>query len=80
MEIDLFFLDQINFPKIDYEPRTTVYIPMPRPVQGMQTIQGSAFEDTGTSQETIFTLYIASVCHAAGHAKVTDFKKYKKWM
>ncbi len=80
MEIDLFFLDQINFPKIDYEPRTTVYIPMPRQAQGLQMIQGNAFENVKAGQQTIFTLYFASICHAAGHAKVTDFKKYKKWM
>ncbi len=80
IDIDLFFLDNIHFPKIDYEPRTTVYIPMPRQAQGMQLMQGNAFEDITTAQETIFTLYLASICHAAGHAKVTDFKKYKKWM
>jgi len=80
MDVDLFFLDQINFPKIDYEPRTTVYIPMPRQAQGMQMIQGSAFENTGTGLETIFTLYFASICHLAGHAKITNFKKYKNWM
>ncbi len=80
MDVDLFFLDQINFPKIDYEPRTTVYIPMPRQAQGMQMIQGNAFENTGSGQETIFALYFASICHLAGHANITNFKKYKNWM
>ncbi len=80
MNIDIFFLDQLNFPKIDYEPRMTVYIPMPRLVQGMQVIQGSAFTDTETAQQTIFAMYFASICHTAAHAKVTDFKKYKNWM
>jgi len=68
-DIDIFFLDQMNFPKIDYEPRMTVYIPMPRQVQEMQVIQGNAFTDTETSQQTIFALYFASVCHTAGHAQ-----------
>ena len=80
MDFDIFFLDQIHFPKIDYEPRMTVYIPMPKLIQGLQTIQGNAFVDNENPQETIFTLYFASICHAAGHAKVTDFKKYKEWM
>jgi len=80
MDFDIFFLDQIHFPRIDYEPRMTVYIPMPKLVQGMQMIQGNVFIDNEYSQETIFTLYFASICHAAGHAKVTDFKKYKEWM
>jgi len=75
MDFDIFFLDQIHFPRIDYEPRMTVYIPMPKLVQGI-----NVFIDNEYSQETIFTLYFASICHAAGHAKVTDFKKYKEWM
>ena len=79
-DIDIFFLDQIHFPRIDYEPRMTVYIPIPREVQGLQVIQGCAFTFKEEIQPTIFSLYLASVCHAAGHAKVTDFKKYKKWM
>jgi len=80
MDFDIFFLDQIHFPKIEYEPRMTVYIPMPKLVQGMQTIQGNAFIDNQEPQGTVFTLFFASICHAAGHAKVTDFKKYKEWM
>ncbi len=80
MSIDIFFLELLNFPKIDYEPRMTVYIPMPRKVQGVQTIQGNAFIDSETAQQTIFAMYFASICHTAGHAKVTDFKKYKNWM
>jgi len=79
-DIDMFFIDQIHFPRIDYEPRMTVFIPMPRIVQGMQVIQGCAFTDTETAQQTIFAVFFASVCHAAGHAKITDFKKYKDWI
>jgi len=79
-EIDMFFLDQINFPRIDYEPRMTVTLPVPKEVHGIQAIQGNAFLNLEESQQTIFALFFASVCHAAGHAKVTDFKKYKKWM
>lgn len=79
-DFDVFFLDHINFPKIDYEPRMTVYLPTPRETQGMQVIQGNVFSNLESSQETIFALFFASVCHAAGHAKITDFKKYKDWM
>jgi len=80
IDIDIFFLAEIHFPRIEYEPRMTVYIPMPKQVQGLQAIQGNAFTNMELSQNTIFALYLASVCHAAGHAKITDFKKYKKWM
>ncbi len=44
MEIDMFFLEQLNFPRIDYEqPRMTVNIPIPREVQGIQLFQGNLF-------------------------------------
>ncbi len=80
IDIDTFFLEQQYFPKIDYEPRMTVYFPMPRQIQSLNTIQGCAFSNLEDYQSSIFSLFLASVCHAAGHAKVTDFKKYKKWM
>ena len=80
IDIDTFFIEQQYFPKIEYEPRMTVFFPMPRQIQGLETIQGCAFSNLEKSQNTIFSLYLASICHAAGHAKVTDFKKYKKWM
>ena len=79
-EIDIFFLDEINFPRIDYEPRMTVHLPIPKETHGIQIIQGNAFLNLEKSQQTIFSLFFASVCHAAGHAKVTDFTKYKNWM
>ncbi|MFQ5476844.1 MAG: VWA domain-containing protein, partial [Nitrosopumilus sp.] len=80
IDIDIFFLADIHYPRIEYEPRMTVYIPMPREVQGLQILQGNAYSNMEKSQQPVFSLYLASVCHAAGHAKVTDFKKYKKWM
>ena len=80
VDIDVFFLEQIHFPRIDYEPMMTVYFPIPREVQGVQVMHGNAFSDIEKSRETVFALFFASVCHAAGHAKLTNFKKYKKWM
>jgi hypothetical protein len=80
IDIDTFFLEQQYFPKIEYEPRMTVYFPMPRQIQELETIQGCAFSDSEAQGSTIFAIFFASICHAAGHAKVTDFKKYKKWM
>ena len=46
----------------------------------MQIIKDSIFSTLEKYQDTIFALFFASVCHLAGHAKVTDFKKYKEWM
>ena len=80
IDIDMFFLEQIHFPRIDYEPRMTVYVPMPRQAQGLEIIEGCTFTNLETSQQTIFALFFATICHAAGHAKITDFTKYKKWM
>ncbi|WP_299293878.1 vWA domain-containing protein [Nitrosopumilus sp.] len=80
IDIDTFFLDQLNFPRIDYEPRMTVYIPMPRQVQGIQALQGCAFIEDEHAYKTLFALYFASVCHSAGHAQVTNYSTYKKWI
>lgn len=78
--IDVFFSEQQYFPKIHYEPRMTAYIPIPKQIEGMQTIQGCVFSNTNQSQHTIFSLFLASICHVAGHVRITDFKMYKEWM
>jgi len=79
-DIDLFFLENIHFPKIDYLPRMTVYVPLPREIDGKIIYEGNIFSDYESSRETIWYLFFASICHAAGHAKVTDFYKYKNWI
>lgn len=80
IDVDLFFSNEIHFPKIEYEPRITVHFPIPREYKGMQIIQNSIFSNLEEYQNTIFALFFASVCHLAGHARVTDFKKYKEWI
>ncbi len=80
IDVDLFFSNEIRFPKIEYEPRTTVHFPIPREYKGMQIIQNSIFSNLENYQNTIFALFFASVCHLAGHAKVTNYKIYKEWM
>lgn len=80
VDIDVFFLSTIHFPKIEYLPRMTVYFPLPREINGNQVYEGIVFSDYETGQETIWNLFFASICHAAGHAKVTDFSKYENWI
>jgi len=79
-DIDMFFIEQMNFPRIDYEPITTIYFPLPREINGIQVMNGNIFTSLEKSKDTIFSLLFASVCHAAGHAEITDFNKYKNWM
>jgi len=80
LDIDVFFLDGINFPKIEYFPRMTVYFPLPREINGKNVYEGIVFSDYESGQDTIWNLFFASICHAAGHAKVTDFSKYESWI
>ena len=79
-DIDIFFLEGIHFPKIDYLPRMTVYCPLPREINKNTIYEGIVFSDYESGKETIWNLFFASICHAAGHAKVTNFNKYWKWI
>jgi Mg-chelatase subunit ChlD len=79
-DIDVFFLSDINFPKIEYLPRMTVSVPLPREINGNNVYQGIIFSNYESGQETIWNLFFASICHMAGHAKVTDFSKYERWV
>ena len=80
MDVDMFFLEQINFPRIEYQPITTIYFPLPREINGIQIMNGNIFTSLEESKITIFSLLLASICHVAGHAEITDFNKYKNWM
>ena len=79
-DIDIFFLNNIHFPKIDYLPRVTVYVPLPREINGNNIYEGIIFSDYESGQESIWNLFFATICHVAGHAKVTDFSKYENWI
>jgi len=79
-DIDVFFLEDFKFPKISYLPIMTVYVPLPKTMQGYITYEGNLFNDLEKDGITIWSLFFASIIHAAGHAKVTDFNHYKEWM
>jgi hypothetical protein len=79
-EIDIFFLDTINFPIINYGPRMSVRIPLPRNVHGMSVYEGIVFSNYDSGKETIWNLFFASVCHAAAHAQITGIEKYLDWI
>jgi len=79
-DIDVFFLEDFKFPKISYLPIMTVYVPLPKTMQGYITYEGNLFKDLEKDGITIWSLFFASIIHAAGHAKVTDFNHYKEWM
>lgn len=80
IDIDMFFLYEIHFPKIEYLPRMTTYFPLPREINGNQVYEGIVFSDYESGKETIWNLFFATICHVAGHAKVTDFGKYENWV
>jgi len=79
-DINIFFLENINFPKIEYLPRMTVYVPLPREINGNNIYEGNIFSDYESGRETIWNLFFATICHAAGHARITNFDKYKSWI
>src|SRR3970282_1484754 len=58
----------------------TLYCPLPREINGNNVYEGIVFSDYESGQETIWNLFFATICHAAGHAKVTDFSKYNNWV
>ncbi len=79
-DINIFFLENINFPKIEYLPRMTVYVPLPREINGNNIYEGNIFSDYESGRETIWNLFFATICHAAGHARITNFDNYKSWI
>jgi hypothetical protein len=79
-DIDVFFLDTIHFPAIEYQPRISVSIPLPRIINGLNIYEGIAFTNYESGKYTIWNLFFATICHAAAHTRLTDFSIYEQWI
>jgi hypothetical protein len=75
----VYFTDSITYPIIKYESNL-VGIPLPRINGGKIFYEGNVFPSYESSYKTIWHLYLATIAHAAGHIRVTDYSQYKKWM
>jgi len=75
----VFFTDSLNYSTIKYHTNT-VGIPLPRKCNGRIFYEGNVFSDYESSYKTIWHLYLATIAHAAGHVRVTDYSKYQDWI
>ncbi|MFB5645513.1 MAG: vWA domain-containing protein [Nitrosopumilaceae archaeon] len=79
-EINFRSSDKIEFPIIEKTPKCRVTIPKPKKINQYYYFEGFVFEDYENDYEIIWSLYLATVCHMAVHAKISDYTKYEKWM
>ncbi|MGI0004335.1 MAG: vWA domain-containing protein [Candidatus Nitrosotenuis sp.] len=75
----VFFTDALTYPVIKYNSNM-VGIPLPKANKGRILFEGNVFPSYESSYKTIWHLYLATIAHAAGHVKVTDYSQYKNWM
>ncbi len=72
--------DKMEYPKIEYTPKCRITVPKPNEIGGTYYLEGNIFENYVDSQETIWSLFLATIYHLAAHAKVSDFNKYTQWL
>ena len=72
--------DKMEYPKIEYTPKYRITVPKPNEIGGTYYLEGNVFENYADSQETIWSLYLATLYHLGAHAKVSDFNKYTQWL
>ncbi|QUC65458.1 VWA domain-containing protein [Nitrosopumilus sp. K4] len=82
-EIDIFFEESIDYPKISKTPRITITIPLPREYGGKYHLLGYEFAEYETNHESIWTLYagilvkFAAYVHNIEYLDLEDWKKNK---
>lgn len=75
----VFFTDSLEYPIIKYDSNM-VGIPLPRQNGNKIFFEGYVFPSYESSYKTIWHLYLATIAHAAGHVKVTDYSQYQNWL
>ena len=79
-DVDFNLSSQVKYPKIEFIPSNHVIIPQPTEFNGMYFFEGHVFDSYDEHQDTIWSLFLASIYHTAAHVKVSDFTKYEYWM
>ena len=77
---NLNFSRKINYPSINHFPEMSITMPLPRFKNGLFFFEGFVFEDIQEQRCQLWSLFLASIYHLAGHVAVSRYDIYEKWM
>ena len=78
-DVRLLLSEKYFFPSIDYEPNIEVKIPIPKSTENGIVYCGNLFNDSYEGLNSVWSIFLATVYHMAGHVAVSDYSLYEEW-
>ena len=80
---DLFgieFSRDIQYPVLKSISSTSVVMPLPKSLDEKYVYEGWFFDDSESGRKSMWTLFLSTIYHLAGHAAISNYQKYEKWV
>lgn len=78
--IDFNISDKIEYAKIEFGKKIQVIIPKPIVLDKRYYFEGNVFDDYNKYQNTIWSLYLATIYHVGAHIQVSNYTNYEGWL
>jgi len=80
---DLFgveFSKNVTYPVLKSISSNNFIFPLPKKLDDKYVFEGWFFDDTDKGRRSMWTLFLSTLYHLAGHAAVSHYDKYEKWI
>jgi hypothetical protein len=78
-QVGLVFSKKTTCPIIQTKPNVQMTMPLPKKMEEEYAFEGMLFENTDEGQKSIWSLFLATLYHLAGHAAISDYSNYDEW-
>ncbi|MCZ6581849.1 MAG: VWA domain-containing protein [Thaumarchaeota archaeon] len=78
-EIDFLISRKYHYPLLLEKPKISAIFPIPYKHEDSYVFADYVFEDSEGGNRNLWSLFLASICHLAGHCSVSRYEIYDEW-
>lgn len=79
-DFGIIFSRNTTYPLLESLKDPFMVIPIPKTVNEKYVYEGMVFENTPEDRRNMWSLFLATIYHLAGHAATLPYAKYQKWV
>lgn len=79
-DFGVLFSKSTTYPLLESLQKPVMIIPLPKLVDDKFVYEGMVFENTPKGRKSMWSLFLATLCHLSAHAATSSYPKYKKWV